>query len=272
MQILAYALILRTATAITTYYMNDLCGSSIDVGLYDQVRLKLMHSSSSYHNRPCQLQLSTFGSNKRLMVYFKSMNIHDTSVYCSNNYLEMHDGSSTSSSCLGSCKRCGYSSPSGVFTTTGNNLLLNYDASSSYSLDDFDMVITSYHRGICYSYEYSCNNGRCIDNSLTCNSYNPCGDYSDCDVVLTVGGIAGVVIGCAVFVTVVIIVIIICRRRRTIIVQRNSHVPVPVAATVPPTSYGYNQPVPAQYPAPAPAQYPPPAYTENQQQGPYQQY
>ena len=39
--------------------------------------------------------------------------------------------------------------------------------------------------GICYSYEHSCSNGRCIDDSLACNGYNPCGDYSDCDVVLT---------------------------------------------------------------------------------------
>ena len=47
----------------------------------------------------------------------------------------------------GSCKRCGYSSPSGVFTTSGNNLLLNYGASSSYSSDNFDMIITAYHTG-----------------------------------------------------------------------------------------------------------------------------
>ena len=35
--------------------------------------------------------------------------------------------------------------------------------------------------GVCDSWEYNCDNGRCIDNSLTCNGYNSCGDYSDCD-------------------------------------------------------------------------------------------
>lgn len=34
--------------------------------------------------------------------------------------------------------------------------------------------------GECRSDEYSCTNGRCIDQSLKCNGFNPCGDDSDC--------------------------------------------------------------------------------------------
>ena len=34
--------------------------------------------------------------------------------------------------------------------------------------------------GECRSDEFSCANGRCIDQSLKCNGYNPCGDGSDC--------------------------------------------------------------------------------------------
>ena len=34
--------------------------------------------------------------------------------------------------------------------------------------------------GVCRSDEFSCANGRCIDQSLKCNGYNPCGDGSDC--------------------------------------------------------------------------------------------
>jgi hypothetical protein len=68
--------------------------------------------------------------------------------------------------------------------------------------------------GYCFSYEYSCGNGRCISNSLTCNGYNPCGDYSDCAVVLTVGGIAGIVVGGIFFVVIVIILAVVLRRRR----------------------------------------------------------
>ena len=34
--------------------------------------------------------------------------------------------------------------------------------------------------GECRSDEYTCDNGRCIDQSLQCNGFNPCGDGSDC--------------------------------------------------------------------------------------------
>ena len=43
--------------------------------------------------------------------------------------------------------------------------------------------------GVCDSFfEYGCDNGRCIDDSLTCNGYNPCGDHSDCYNTVTIAG------------------------------------------------------------------------------------
>ena len=39
--------------------------------------------------------------------------------------------------------------------------------------------------GPCISDEYHCNNNRCIPVALTCNGYNPCGDYSDCKSPIT---------------------------------------------------------------------------------------
>lgn len=248
------------AAAISNFYMNEYCGSSINVGVYDQIRLRLTRSSSSYHNTQCTLSLQTDFRSK-MMLYFNDMNIQSSGTYCGNNYLEIDDGSSTSEPCLTySCRQCGYSSPSGVFTSSGSYLTFTFQSDTQYTPASFDIIITSYHTGYCNSDEHTCNNGRCIDDSLTCNGENPCGDHSDCDITLTVGGIAGVAIGGVVFITIIIIAIVVCRRRsRTVIVKQA----VPVGVT---SSYGYNQPVPNQY---APPPYP--GGTANQQ-GQYQNY
>lgn len=249
------------ATATTNFYMNDNCGGSVDVGLYDQIRVRLSRGSSSSHHRQCTLLLST-NFDSRMMVYYKDINIPDSGVYCNDNFLEIDDGSSSSSACLtGSCRQCGYSPPGGVYTTSGRYMFLNFQSQSQFTYASFDLIITSYHNGICNSDEHECDNGRCIDSSLTCNGKNSCGDYSDCEFILTVGGIAGVVIGCAVFITIIIIVIVVCRRRRRAVIVKQA---VPVGTTVTPT-YGYNQPVPNQYAVPPP--YPGPT----NQQG-YQNY
>lgn len=47
--------------------------------------------------------------------------------------------------------------------------------------------------GYCYSNEYSCSNGRCIDDDANCNGFDPCGDKSDCK--LSSATITGIVIG-----------------------------------------------------------------------------
>ena len=69
--------------------------------------------------------------------------------------------------------------------------------------------------GPCDSDEFWCHNGRCIDTSLRCNGYNPCGDKADCR--MSVGAIAGIIVGAilggVVFVF-VIVAAIRCRLKR----------------------------------------------------------
>lgn len=68
--------------------------------------------------------------------------------------------------------------------------------------------------GNCRSSEHSCNNGRCISDSLTCNGYDPCGDRSDCNNVIVIGAIVGAAAGSTFLVVCLIVLVICCRRRR----------------------------------------------------------
>lgn len=75
-----------------------------------------------------------------------------------------------------------------------------------------------YFSGYCFADEFSCDNGRCVGNSVTCNGYNPCGDHSDCsshiDVHVEGGVVAGIVVGGVVFTAFIVLVVIIALRRR----------------------------------------------------------
>ena len=73
-------------------YMDTYCDSSINVGFYDQIRLKL---TSSYNYRPnfkCQVTLKT-DLGDRMMVFFKDLDMEST---CSNDWVELDDGQSRS--------------------------------------------------------------------------------------------------------------------------------------------------------------------------------
>ena len=63
--------------------------------------------------------------------------------------------------------------------------------------------------------EFSCDNGRCIDDELSCNGYNNCGDWSDATCALPTVPMA-VIIGGSIFGFIILtsIVIIIARNRR----------------------------------------------------------
>ncbi|KAL4224154.1 hypothetical protein ACF0H5_017607 [Mactra antiquata] len=244
-----------SGSSLPYYYMDELCNQTLDLSSLHAIRLKLSRGVFYKDNLRCSLRITTMSFSYRFMAFFKHFDIQ-SSVGCTRDWLELHDGRDKSYRYLPGFagRQCGSIMTSTVKTTSGNDLFLYFESDLSYHQTGFDMVITQYHYEPCNNYEFTCSNDRCIDESLVCNLQNPCGDYSDCDVYLAAGAIAGIVIASVIFITCVIIVpVLICRRRR---IQRQ---PYGVINTTPAPAYGtqgynasYNQnpnyPTGQQYP------------------------
>ena len=71
--------------------------------------------------------------------------------------------------------------------------------------------------GHCASWEYSCDNGRCIADEASCTGYKSCGDGNECH--LSAGAMAGIVIGSlagATGIVIVIVMIFCCMRKQRV--------------------------------------------------------
>ncbi|KAK3576107.1 hypothetical protein CHS0354_032232 [Potamilus streckersoni] len=216
-----------------TYRMEEYCQGEISMIMGDFHSGKLVFHSDGMSN--CSVTVASWYTEPYIQFYFEDFEVGTDD--CLRDKLMIKDGNSvysTQITGLGS-KLCGSEKPDDVYRTFTRYLRIEYETRRVYpgTPVHFSIIFNAFDVGICDSWEIRCDNGRCIQDEMNCNGYNPCGDHSDCK--LPVGSIVGIVIGSLAGLAIVMTVIVVsicCYRRRKF---RN----MPSQGRVPNTTTGY---------------------------------
>ncbi|XP_063420229.1 neuropilin and tolloid-like protein 1 isoform X2 [Mytilus trossulus] len=196
-------------------YMEERCGKKISMDGIGITWMRLKPSRRVHYspNVNCTVNIET-ELNKQIVIVFMSIDI-EFEPHCDDDFLLLYDGNSTKSKLVNGVRRkvCGSVSPSGSFITTSNVLSVYFKSDAWSNENGFNLVITSFHEGICKANEFHCENGRCISDYLTNDGMNNCGDGSD-EFDLSIGAIWGVVVGVFIVTTIGVCIAITSRRRK----------------------------------------------------------
>ncbi|XP_053378464.1 uncharacterized protein LOC123526431 [Mercenaria mercenaria] len=123
-------------------------------------------------------------------------------------------------------------------------LSLEDDITCEKKLKSLNITETISFSGYCPVYAHECANSRCIDEDLTCNGYDSCGDGSGCD--LSTGTIVGIVIGSLTGFALIVSVVVCCicctrRSGKTPGVVQNTTNPAVIYSA--PNQQTYSQPM-----------------------------
>ncbi|XP_069111928.1 neuropilin and tolloid-like protein 1 isoform X2 [Argopecten irradians] len=194
--------------------MDDACVSSTVTYIDTAAKIKASRYRTPRNNLNCSLVVRARPMDQLVAV------VRDMSSSCKYTMVTAYDGENRNRKIQDMCGSSEYSLPRRSFTSSQNAMVFTLSTSSVSTSCTYDIIVTSYSTGSC-SFGFECNNGRCIDSSLSCNGYNNCGDNSDetlCSnaVVLGAGIIVAIVLGgCFVVICLpIIIVVSILRRRR----------------------------------------------------------
>nr|XP_054748476.1 low-density lipoprotein receptor-related protein 12-like [Lytechinus pictus] len=197
---------------IQVSYLYNSCNTTI---LADITGLVEPDSSLRYrNNQDCHVVLSTEPS-KKLLLQFNRFVLEEAVNGACVDSLRLHDGESDMASPL-TPKLCGRQSLSEVVSTSSNVTFVFETDDTGVSLG-FGILYTVFEDAPCSAGQFQCNNSRCIDYSLICDSLDNCGDNSDeaqcMDVIetssgLTLGQLVLIALG---GIVVIVIVIFIAR-------------------------------------------------------------
>lgn len=202
----------------THYLISELCNETMFMDNYKSTHvhtflLKLSAENDYPHNLHCFFTAEVQKDSEQIMFYFKTFSVRGDQ--CQYDWLELHDGDSLASPyvCGADGRLCGLfpSKLKSVFITETNYLTLYFASGLQEHYHGFEIVITRFRYAPCRSDEFECENGRCIDKSIECNGYNPCGDNSACRR-LSVGDKFAIVLGVIVAIIVTVGVILCVRR------------------------------------------------------------
>ncbi|KAH3775822.1 low-density lipoprotein receptor-related protein 12-like isoform X1 [Dreissena polymorpha] len=212
----------RAQSASKRYYMDDLCGHSIDMGTsgLESVRLHLTNFQYYHSSMDCVLRVRV-PVDKRLQVRFLANSIVN-SVNCTQDFLSILDGNEPTGQPLRDLdpRVCWSSILKSSYVTSGDQAHFRFVSDAQDTSEGFRLLLTAFRedpKQTCYDSEFQCrSNRRCISASLTCDNYEDCTDGSD-ECGLSTGAIIGIAIGTVVGVIIIICIIACCcchRRRK----------------------------------------------------------
>ncbi|XP_005094706.1 neuropilin and tolloid-like protein 1 [Aplysia californica] len=158
-------------------YMESACGTTITFTESFQ-----MDSSTgiTYKNLlDCELTV-TGPSGHFVVAQITRFELEAALTGSCTDYLDVHDGTSTSATKLNSSPVCGSgtSIPSN-FTSSGDSMTLHLLSDSSGVYTGFNMVFVAATSEPCSSSQLNCNTSVCIPSSLECDGFDQCGDSTD---------------------------------------------------------------------------------------------
>ncbi|ESO84878.1 hypothetical protein LOTGIDRAFT_236088 [Lottia gigantea] len=202
-----------------TEYVNSNCGSTVYVT--SATKLKLENYMFYGLDSPCEITLTAYDSFQTGL----SLEGHflDFDLPCNYGSVTLYDSTNRQSRTILADQLCGYK-PSTFYKGSGESIVIEINKNEGYSqyTASFNFLLTESHDGFCDDTEFQCDNFECINNLLTCDGNNNCGDNSDEGSVCfwTIGTIAGIGIGGGVlFMIVVIIIAVSCRRKQRVVYQ-----------------------------------------------------
>lgn len=186
---------LQRVEAIRTYYMEENCGNviSTDEGGVGAFRVALTRNSSYSRGLNCQLVIKA-RLGHQLMFYFESFDIKfysflrfGTKYSGCIDYITLKDGTFVQSNYIKGFTSgiCGIShGDDTIYNSTTQYVRIGFYSNPQQwgtPNNGFSIIFTEFRTGFCYRDEFRCpQSGRCIQESIRCNTYNPCGDHTDC--------------------------------------------------------------------------------------------
>ncbi|CAL1547869.1 unnamed protein product [Lymnaea stagnalis] len=161
---------------------------------------------SAYHNRE---------NPSRIHVSVLHVSLPGTKPPCDRNRLDVID-SDKITLLSGPGGICGEYSHS--FDSTKDAVYLRLTSSNATINGKIRVLVSAFSTDVCDTdKEFSCDNGRCVDDTMACDGYDDCGDNSDEEegCLMSTGTIVAIVVGSCVVVALTAAAVVMMLKRRT---------------------------------------------------------